>query len=391
MKYKFFLPAAMLLAALAGINLSGCGTNEKTPDLIVVDFSQEYPVMDLKLSDIAEVSYIPLQGKDSARLLSRSASIPGRMYIDDEHLLIGDFAPYRKDGKWHRYSPQEGCLLLFDSKGEYLNTVFRSKNEDEDILFGINTPYAVYPRKKEIYAFSGYGKFIRGFKYDGEVISTSRPMQTEYRNCIVQGDTLALLSLYPKLKVTCHNVRIGESFILKTSTYAKPDDSNSPFTASHITITETGAYITTPRTDTVYHLNRNLEIVPAFLNVRHTEDANNLACPLVETEDYILLGNIQDEMSRHEQRFRNANYIYMKAEKQIYRLPWEGESILNENNTTLTPNTLVSALPIPFLKENYNLLPNKLKHICDAASSDDNPVLMVMRFGKNDIFTNKLH
>ena len=383
MKYKIFPSAAILLAALACFCLCGCRTSEKAPDLIVIDFSLDYPVLDLKLPDIAEISYIPLQGKDSARVLSLATALPNNIYIGSEHIFIGDFAPYRKDGEWHRFSPQSGSLMLFGCNGEYLNTVFRSKNEGEDILFGLNAPYAVFPKKKEIYAFSAYGKFIRGFKYNGETISTGPNIGTKYKECIVSGDTIAwLLHRRQNFKILCHNVCTGETAPIQTHTFSRPFDNDVLMTGHHITVTGTGAYITTPGTDTIYHLNRNMEIVPKLYNVRHTEDADNLACPLVETDEYILLCNIQDSQSRHDKRFRNANYIYLKGEKQMYRLPWEGESILNEHNTTLTPNTIAIALPISQLKENYNLLPDDLKRITDASAEDDNPVLMIMRFGK---------
>lgn len=383
MKHKFFLPAAIFVGCtLAGINLSGCKSSENASELIVVDLSQDYPVMDLKLPDIADISYIPLQGNDSAKLLSLASTLPNNIYIGEEQIFVGDFAPYRKDGEWHRFSPQDGKLQLYDSKGRYLSTIFKSKNEGENILFGMNAPYAVFPEKEEIYAFSAHGKFIRGFNYNGGITSTGKNIGTEYRECIALGDTIALMNLHPDIEIMAHNVCTGESAHHRTHIFARPYDSNGPSTAQHITITETGAYITTPRTDTIYHLNRNLEIVPAFLNIRHTEDADNLACPLVETSDYILLCNIQDLKSAHEQRFKNANYIYMKAEKQIYRLPWEGESVLNENHTTLTPNTLAIVLPISELKEKYNLLPDELQRIADAASEDEGPVLIVMRFGK---------
>ena len=87
----------------------------------------------------------------------------------------------------------------------------------------------------------------------------------------------------------------------------------------------------------------------------------------------------------------------MKREKQIYQLPcsnhfpknneeilWKDEFLLQDYYLTKTPNTLVSVLAISFLKEKYNLLPDELKRITDASSADDNPVLMVMRFGSDE-------
>lgn len=408
MKHKFFLSAATLLAALACICLSGCRTSEKAPDLIVVDFSQDYPLLDLKLSDIADISYIPLQGKDSARLLSHGSSLQKHIHIDEEHIFVGDFSPYMKDGKWHRFSPQKGKLELFDIEGKHLKTVFKAQNENEQITFGVDTPYEIDTEKEEIYAYSGYSRFIRTFNYNGEILANSNTItRGEIKHTKLFGDTLVLLNPYSQIIIfngelrdqgatmRLYNINTGQFIPHKGLHFAKPYGLNDIYLSTILTHTANGIYITTSRTDTVYHINRKIEITPKFLSVQHCEDAVNLICPLAETEDYILFCNSQDSKSERDKRFKNANYIYMKREKQIYQLPcsnhfpknneeilWKDEFLLQDYYLTKTPNTLVSVLAISFLKENYNLLPDKLKRITDASSEDDNPVLMVMRFGK---------
>ena len=107
---------------------------------------------------------------------------------------------------------------------------------------------------------------------------------------------------------------------------------------------------------------------------------------------------MQDEISQRDKTWEKANYIYIKSEKQIYKLtvchkPSKEKSILGEelleDKIYLQPNFLtrhndvmVCVFKVPALKENYNLLPDDLKRITDASSEDDNPVLMIMRFGK---------
>ena len=408
MKKNIFLPVSILFVLLCSINLSGCKSPEKPADLIVVDFSQEYPLLDWKLSDIADVSYIPLQGGDSAKLLSYAASFANQIHIDDERIFIGDFSPYRKDGEWHRFSPQEGKLELFDTEGKHLKTVFKSKEENEEILFGLDCSYEIDVEKKEIYAFSAYGKFIRTFNYNGEILANSSTIVEEkFKDTKLFGDTLVLLNLYSQLinyygelrnngaTTKLYNTRTGQFIPHKGFQFAKPYGLNDIYMSSSVTHTANGIYILTSRTDTVYYLNRKLEMTPKFLSVQQGEDAVNLVCPLVETEDYILFCNSQDDKANREKRFKNANYIYMKGEKQIYQLPcsnhfpedkeeilWKDEFLLSCYNLTKTPNTLAAVLPIPFLKENYNILPSDLKQIAASACEEDNPVLMVMRFGK---------
>ena len=407
MKRYFTLHAMVFFAVFSSIILQGCKTQETPLSLINVDFSLEYPVMDLKISDIADISYIPLGGKDSARLLTPAQLFKNRIYIDDSLIFIGDFAPYRKDGEWNRYFPQKGKLVMFSTAGKYLGTVFKAQDNKEDILFGLRAPYEVDSDSKEIYAFSEYGRFMRAFNYSGEILSSSGSLQNEkYRESALLGDTLVLfdinsqyISSSGQLRnrgaiMQLYDIRSGKFVPHKGIHFARPGNINLIFENS-ITHTTDGLYIITERTDTVYHINRKLEITPIFTSVQHFEDARNMVCPLVETEDYILFCNSLDSVSKRNKRFRNANYIYMKAEGQIYQLPcsnsfpedeaellWKDEFLLNSSNLTKTPNTLVSVLPITLLKEKYNLLPDNLKRITDTASEEDNPVLMVIRFGK---------
>jgi hypothetical protein len=85
----------------------------------------------------------------------------------------------------------------------------------------------------------------------------------------------------------------------------------------------------------------------------------------------------------------------MKDDKQIYKLPcsnafpenredvlWMDEFLLDYTYTTLIPNTLAAILPISFLKEKYDFLPDKLKRMTSSVSETENPILMVMKFGK---------
>ena len=409
MKRYFSLPAIILFAVLTSINLLGSNTQESTVSLIEVDFSKKYPIMDLKMSDIAEISYIPLGGKYSARLLSSPQFFTNRIYIDDSLIFIGDFVHSWKDGEWIRFSPQNGKLVMFSTKGEYLSTVFKTKNNEEGILFGLNTPYEVDSDRKEIYAFSSYGRFIRAFNYSGEILSSSGSLQNEkYRESALWGDTLVLfdinsqyISSSGQLRnrgaiMQLYDIRSGKFVPHKGINFASPHNVDIIFDHS-ITHTTDGVYINTERTDTVYHINRKLEITPIFTSVQHFEDARNMVCPLVETENYILFCNSQDSYSQRNKRFSNANYIYMKGEGKIYQLPcsnsfpedeaeilWKDEFLLKGHNLTKTPNTLAAVLPVTLLKEKYNLLPDDLKRITDAASEEDNPVLMVMRFGKKD-------
>ena len=364
--------------------------------------------MNLKLSDIADIFYIQLGGADSVKLLSSPSSFSNKIYIDDDYILIGDFLPYIYDGEWHRFSPQNAKILMFNSKGEYLRTILKTYPSDSGMIFhGMETHFEVSSNKKVIYAYSGNGQFIREFDFSGKIIKDNKCSLKKFSDIVLIGDTLALFDLdAQKIRnngefrddgacIKFYNAILGNFLQHPGHHFQKPYDIRNSHAPEKITKVNGGIYITTPRTDTVYHLNDNLCISPSFLSVRYKDDVDNLTYPLVETEDYILFCNVQDPLSYRNKVYDNANYLYLKAEKQIYRLPcsntfpengeeilWKDEFLLGCTYTTLTPNTLAVILPISLLKEKYNLLPDKLKSMSSSASESDNHILMVIKFGK---------
>lgn len=397
-----------LMGTLIGILSFGCTDYSNEEELFIVDYEKEYPIMNLKLSDIADISFIQLGGKDSVKLLSSPSSFSNKIYIDDDYILIGDFVPYTKDGEWHRFAPQNAKLLMFNSKGDYLKTILRACQSDSGMIFhGMETHFEVSSNQKVIYAYSGNGQFIREFDFTGKIIKDNKCLLKKFSDIVLIGDTLALFDVDAQkirnngelidkgASIKFYNVISGNFLQHPGHNFQKPYDSRKSNAPKKITKVDSGIYITTSRTDTVYFVNNNLFISPRFVAVRRRDDVDNLIYPLVETEDYILFCNGQDAGAFKNKVYDNANYLYMKDDKQIYKLPcsnafpenredvlWMDEFLLDYTYTTLIPNTLAAILPISFLKEKYDFLPDKLKRMTSSVSETENPILMVMKFGK---------
>ena len=64
--------------------VSACADNDSdiVNGVIMYDSSKIYPKLDVKLSDLADVSFIPLGGEDSINFLTSSVSITKNIYID---------------------------------------------------------------------------------------------------------------------------------------------------------------------------------------------------------------------------------------------------------------------------------------------------------------------
>lgn len=112
-----------------------------------------------------------------------------------------------------------------------------------------------------------------------------------------------------------------------------------------------------------------------------------------------------DFQSEKAERYKYGIWIFLKSEQKIYQISdmgymkvfaemsstyseyskklLEGEIFVNNYNRTQNSDILVSVLDIDFLKENMDLLPEQLRPIVQTKTTGDNPVLMVMRFGKS--------
>ena len=160
-----------------------------------------------------------------------------------------------------------------------------------------------------------------------------------------------------------------------------------------------GVYLTNDRSDTVYFVDRSLNVTPKFVATRHYDKDMNLVCPIMETDEYILFCNKMNMGARDNNRFEFANYIYVKKQNKIYKItpgcpiadynavPFEDYLLkdylrVHPYFNTLNSNIMVCPLSIEYLKSHYETLPEELKSIAGKAHPDDNPVLMIMRFGK---------
>lgn len=117
----------------------------KAGNLPVIDFSKNYPEQKIRLQDIAETKYVPLETSDDI-LLSEHAKLTS---VSDKYIVV--------------YEPLRGDIFIFDSKGniyshfnhkgssgqEYAwirGLIFDEKNEE---IFVTSTSIQVYSIKGE--------------------------------------------------------------------------------------------------------------------------------------------------------------------------------------------------------------------------------------------------
>ncbi len=377
-------------------------------DIITIDLTNEYPVLDMKLSDIANVSYIQLKGKDSAIFLTEMHEYDNAIYIDGNYIFISDCFPVEKDieTKTTYVLSDAAHLYLYDINGNFIRSIVKSGTSDNE-FFGYGMNFTVHPSSEtitihgttkdvvQIFDFYGNYKGCRnlGKRYSDNVAFNDKLMFVDYSSQYIMsngdvkdnGQTLMFYDVNALEQITFPDIHIP-------AIYSKPGYT----TKNKIIRTYSGAYLVTPRTDTIFHIDYNFNISPRFVSIWHDTESDNCLIPIAETSEYVLFSSDIDYISSVKGKLQYKTYLFDKINNQIYLVNSGNDAqgsfetsifmdgmLLGSCNTTQNPNMLAYVLPIMFLKENYSKLPEKLRHMTDMAADDDNPILMIVKIKEN--------
>ena len=405
---------AKYLLAIVALLFCACASEstDVKDGVIIFDSSKEYPHKDLKLSDLADVMFIPLGGEDSVNFLTYSCHLPESTYIDSCRIIMGDVSPWNDI-----VSKSSKSIYFFDMSGKFEKSMGIWNKRTSS--FPCYQYMAVLPSQEKIITYSiGYEpvKMIE-FSFDGDV-KVAEHLEKSYLPSVM-NDKLVLFDPYYKLE-SHPDFHIGRAldvydmekgFIrnfedLDVGNYelARADAGSGMYS------TNAKTYITNCRTDKVYALDTNYKITVAFdcvyKNKEYPND-HNIVYPLIETDEYILFCNAMDGYSEKAKRYKYSNWLFMKEEGKIYHVSdldlgdfrfhisstpcvnYCNKRLLQDKisfstyNKTLNSDKLVSVMDIEFLKDNIDILPEHLQKVLESKSSEDNPVLMVMKFGKS--------
>lgn len=393
--------------------VSACADNDSdiVNGVIMYDSSKIYPKLDVKLSDLADVSFIPLGGEDSINFLTSSVSITKNIYIDSTIIIVGDCSPSKDI-----LSKSTKSIYFFQPSGKFIRSAGiwnKYPHSGKSYIF-----MSVLPLQEKVVTHTAFyepGSMV-AFSFNGEYEYLTE-LDKGYMSSVLNDKLVLYDRLYKYKKDPSFNIgRALSVYDLREGFFNDFKDLNpgdeeldsgiEPGFGMYSTSFRT--YITSFRTDVVYALDTNYNITPVFKSVyknpEHPDD-HNIVYPLIETDEYILFCNRMDFQSEKAERYKYGIWIFLKSEQKIYQISdmgymkvfaemsstfseyskklLEGEIFVNNYNRTQNSDILVSVLDIDFLKENMDLLPEQLRPIVQTKTTGDNPVLMVMRFGKS--------
>jgi len=395
------------LSLIIFIMLIGCRSGNQTA-VDMLDANQDKDRIDLQIADIAEISYIPLK-YGTENILVGTTSLTRNLFISHDKIFLGDI--FYQSPKLISYDFIGEPIHVFGTygrgPGEYINlTGFVVDTlADEVIIYdGLQSKFVVFSTT----GVFKHEKLLEGglkTNYSNIENINERYMLAYKDNSRVIGDEDIVLAngqlfisktnpvIWGKV-FTLYDKRTLEEVDFLDFEYEKPSRFQIFTIQNNLTTTKEGVYITSARTDTIYFMNRELKLVPRFIDVTKYKDINHEArlFPSAEGEKYLFFSTAL------ENNFDNQNlrrfFAYDKKAKKLFRIntgmaeqgavnTWE--SLINNDvvfgNPTLTLNHNYAATLLPplFLLEHYDSLPADLKEIATQIREDDNPVLMLMK------------
>jgi hypothetical protein len=400
----FVLP--LLTCALTACG--GGGDADLVDGVIVFDNSKEYPELDLKLSDVADITYIPLKGLDDGYRVAGQLSSAGAVaYID------GDENVY--------FNNNTDALYSFDISGNPVRQLDRRGRGPGEYPMGL-LAFWVEPESNSLWLRGVSNKIVEydlttyefksedepGFGTAQSVLSLNRNYWVAYRQVM--------------LRDTKNNVNPPAFYLFSKSDLKylplpprmeRESDSNNPVWLLHPGLTrgKDGVFMNDLRCDTIWWINREtLEVSPRIVDVTDYPGENMMIFPSFETDQYIFLSLFYQRFEWIEGQGRvpfnepwpdDRMFAFDKRHKKIFRIPLGKSPIPPDNNKLTTERKFAWAFDECWLtcghttkNSNYGLamyqafdlidnidkLPPELKEIAATLKEDDNPVLALIKF-----------
>ncbi len=385
--YKPFLVVYIFTIIIA------CSNNITESDPIVFDYYKSYPETDIKLSDIAEVKYIPMKGGEQNYILPGNM-MWGGLYVDEAA------------GKM--YISQARKIYVYDMNGNPVRVLDKEGRGPEEYLSIIR--FWIEKENNEVYCYSIKGQsfviYDTLFNFKRRISLTTPALQDIVR---INGDTLAVYNHVAEFDTKSRHPDYPSFFFTmsrSTVKVIKPikyhierpvrDISAGPEFLSYPSVIRgmNGVFMTNKCCDTVLWMdNTTLAVTPRFIDITDYRTPECMTIPSFETDNYLFFDT--HFVPRLSPDIQKRYFLYDKKNKKIFRIrarvyePLENllgivnnQCALTSNITTQNSNYGAVFIQPLFLLENLDDLPDELRTLASTLNENDNPVLMLIKLKK---------
>ena len=380
---RHFIPFASLLIAL-----SACNTITHQDGIIYFDTDKKYPVLNLSLSDIANIRYVKLEGEELNLIINEISSDICFDKTRNQIILGKTLKPpyfisvFDKDGHFLRQIGHQGS-----GPGEFLsevNLAYQDKNDILTVFSRSNSKIIQYHSSGDYIrerCFSFIPPFSRIFLLDDRIIIYNYADNSVINNRLLDnGWTFKVLNINTLEEIPIKDHHFDETM--------NEDDPTIPREGT--CITDDGLLFTSCRSDTTYLLDHNLEIHPVLIDIQHNRERGFLLVPTFETKDYLFLQLYPPRKAGIGQT-GHKYYAIRRSDKAIFSCGTNTYYSIFTHNTLSLGNSIQSVTPgcgryvifkgyVPNPPEPDFPIPPEVEELAKDMDDESNPILMIIEF-----------
>jgi hypothetical protein len=387
-----------LLCLLVSVVMVGCQSgNQKsqTGDLHVIDLSQDYPEKEIRLQDIADITYIPLETTNDV-LIGGNARLS---YISNVFVLIwdisGDIFIFNRDGKIASHFNHRG---MGDKEYPNISNVVIDEKMEEIYVFANSVSrilvYSLTGEYKRILSFSSNITRMKAYNFDDDNILI-------YDESGLQADTYSetpymIISKQDGSTVSVLDIKLPVRFsttIFNTFTGANGEEVTQPIMVGtpHNRHFGSDFVIADIASDTIYQLTKNGDLSPLLVRTPsvHSSEPRTIWTSQLRTDKFILLWKILlDFTALKTLSVPFISLIYDFETGQTNKVSFVNNDFLSEtcrfyqDNLNSPKNVFAFLMDMTTLTDAYeeNNLRGELAELVPTLDEEDNPVLVIVNF-----------
>jgi hypothetical protein len=369
---------------------TGSGTDGA---LLTVDVEKEYPVKRIKLQDIADVEYIPMETSDEFLWAGGNNLITGD-YILNANTAKGDITIYDRQGKGIKSFNRQGGGR--EEYGLYSHVMFDDDNK-HIFVYDVN-------KTGKIFTYDMNGEFVRvidraeGKAYNTTVSYDANTFLTynySFNNDTTSRSFLFISKETGEILGEC-NLTVPTEKVISTAIKYEVEGGmgRTAFIPIPITPAGNGLILAELSNDTIFFMNAAKELRPLYIQTpsRAAMDPEIFLYVLKETKDYIFFYTVEKTYDpKKNTGFPRKVIAYDKKEKVFYTPEIYNDDINNESqkyilSTLISPHNslnvdmqILNAFDLIESLENDELK-GELKEVAAKLDEEDNPVVMVVNY-----------
>lgn len=346
----------------------------------IFNVKNDYPETNIRLSDLSDALYIPLETKADLLLRQRGTCEGNEYFLTNDCIYAQE---------------EQSAIYIFDRNGKFLWKIDRQGGGPEEYKY--ISSYAVDTLRKEIFVQDANYQRGRTLVYDLEG-NFKRTFPNRAKEIAILNDSLLVnYFLYNPKGPRYSVVRKDDGATVKELSIRfyinLPHDSYGRLSYGSLSKSPKGVFMSNMRNDTIFEIREDLQVYPRIVDQSDYGTNFAQAHPTIETANYLMFYILR--CHNYKPLVEEHFYIYDKKEKQIYKMTdytdnsyWvlmdDYPHITNwdiaQNSDVAVRSRQVYALHMAEGKHGDE----ELKRLTQTLDEDANPVLQVMMFHNTD-------